>query len=40
MAEVILKNIKKAYDKKNVIDGVNLEIKDKEFLEKPRKWSF
>lgn len=32
MAEVILKNIKKAYDKKNVIDGVNLEIKDKEFL--------
>lgn len=32
MAEVILKNIKKAYDKKNVIDGVDLEIKDKEFL--------
>ena len=32
MAEVVLKNIKKAYDKKNVIDGVDLEIKDKEFL--------
>ncbi|MFA7658712.1 MAG: sn-glycerol-3-phosphate ABC transporter ATP-binding protein UgpC [Candidatus Gastranaerophilaceae bacterium] len=32
MAEVVLKNIKKAYDKKNVIDGIDLEIKDKEFL--------
>ncbi|HNW25917.1 MAG TPA: sn-glycerol-3-phosphate ABC transporter ATP-binding protein UgpC [Candidatus Gastranaerophilaceae bacterium] len=32
MAEVILKNIQKAYDKKNVIDGIDLEIKDKEFL--------
>lgn len=32
MAEVILKNVQKAYDKKNVIDGINLEIKDKEFL--------
>lgn len=32
MAEVILKNIKKTYDKNIVIDGVNLEIKDKEFL--------
>lgn len=32
MAEVTLKNIKKAYDKKNVIDGIDLEIKDKEFL--------
>jgi multiple sugar transport system ATP-binding protein len=34
MAEVILKNLKKAYDKSktNVIDGINLEIKDKEFL--------
>lgn len=32
MAEVILKNIKKAYDKNVVIDGVDLEIKDKEFL--------
>lgn len=32
MAGLALKNIKKAYDKKNVIDGVDLEIKDKEFL--------
>lgn len=32
MAEVVLKNIKKAYDKKYVIDGIDLEIKDKEFL--------
>lgn len=32
MAEVILKNIRKAYDKNIVIDGVDLEIKDKEFL--------
>lgn len=32
MANVTLKNIKKAYDKKNVIDGIDLEIKDKEFL--------
>lgn len=32
MAEVILKNLKKAYDKTKVIDGINLEIKDKEFL--------
>lgn len=32
MAEVILKNIKKAYDKNVIIDGINLEIKDKEFL--------
>lgn len=32
MAEVILKNVKKAYDKKNVIDGVDLKIEDKEFL--------
>lgn len=33
MANVVLKNIKKAYDKKNiVIDGIDLEIKDKEFL--------
>lgn len=32
MAEVILKNIQKSYDKTNVIDGVDLEIKDKEFL--------
>ena len=33
MANVTLKTIKKAYDKTNVvIDGVDLEIKDKEFL--------
>ncbi len=32
MAKVILKNIKKAYDKKVIIDGIDLEIKDKEFL--------
>lgn len=32
MANVILNNIKKAYDKNVVIDGVDLEIKDKEFL--------
>lgn len=32
MAEVILKDIKKAYDKNVIIDGINLEIKDKEFL--------
>lgn len=32
MAEVVLKNIKKAYDTNVVIDGVNLDIKDKEFL--------
>jgi len=32
MSSVILKNVKKIYDKKVVIDGVDLEIKDKEFL--------
>lgn len=32
MAEVILKNIKKRYDKNIIIDGIDLEIKDKEFL--------
>lgn len=32
MAEVLLKNIKKAYDSTNVIDGINLEVQDKEFL--------
>lgn len=32
MADVVLKNIKKSYDKNVIIDGVNLEIKDKEFL--------
>lgn len=32
MANVVLKNIKKAYDKNVIINGVDLEIKDKEFL--------
>lgn len=32
MAEVILKNLKKTYEKNSVINGINLEIKDKEFL--------
>lgn len=32
MAEVTLKNIKKRYDKNIIIDGIDLEIKDKEFL--------
>lgn len=32
MAGLTLKNIKKAYDKNVIIDGINLEIKDKEFL--------
>lgn len=32
MAEVVLKNIKKSYDDNSVINGVNLEIQDKEFL--------
>ena len=32
MSNVILKNVKKIYDKKVVIDGINLEIKDKEFI--------
>jgi len=33
MSSVILKNLVKSYDgKKNVIDGINLEIKDKEFI--------
>lgn len=32
MAEVTLKNIQKTYDKNAVISGVDLEIKDKEFL--------
>ncbi len=32
MSDVVLKNIKKIYDTKTVIDGVNLEIKDKEFI--------
>ena len=32
MAGLILKNIKKSYDKTDIIKGVNLDIKDKEFL--------
>lgn len=32
MAGLTLKNIKKIYDKNIVIDGIDLEIKDKEFL--------
>ena len=32
MSNVVLKNVKKIYDKKVVIDGINLEIKDKEFI--------
>ncbi|MCI1273357.1 MAG: sn-glycerol-3-phosphate ABC transporter ATP-binding protein UgpC [Clostridiaceae bacterium] len=32
MSNVILKNLVKAYDKKRVIDEINLEIKDKEFI--------
>lgn len=32
MANVTLKRIKKSYDKNVIIDGVDLEIKDKEFL--------
>lgn len=32
MAEVVLKKVKKAYDKNVIIDGVDLEIQDKEFL--------
>lgn len=32
MSDVILKNVKKIYDSKVVIDGIDLEIKDKEFI--------
>ena len=32
MAGLVLKNIKKSYDKTDIIKGVDLEIKDKEFL--------
>ena len=33
MSKVVLKNLVKSYDgKKNVIDGINLEIEDKEFI--------
>ena len=31
MAEVILKNVRKAFGEVEIIKGVNLEIKDKEF---------
>lgn len=32
MSKVVLKNVSKIYDKKTVIDGIDLEIKDKEFV--------
>lgn len=33
MSKVVLKNLVKSYDgKKNIIDGINLEIQDKEFI--------
>ena len=32
MSNVILKNVKKIYDKKVVINDIDLEIKDKEFV--------
>ena len=33
MSKVVLKNLVKSYDgKKNIIDNINLEIKDKEFI--------
>ena len=32
MSKVILKNVEKRYDKKNIINNINLEIEDKEFL--------
>lgn len=32
MANVILKNVTKIYDKKKIIDNVSFEVKDKEFL--------
>lgn len=32
MSDVILKNVQKIYDKNVVIDGIDLEIKDKEFI--------
>lgn len=33
MSDVVLRNLVKSYDgKKNIIDGINLEIKDKEFI--------
>ena len=33
MSKVVLNNLVKSYDgKRNVINGINLEIKDKEFI--------
>lgn len=32
MSDVILKGVKKIYDKKVVIDGIDLDIKDREFI--------
>ena len=32
MSSVILNNVCKKYDSKTVINGINLEIKDKEFV--------
>ena len=32
MSKVTLKNVTKIYDKKKVIDNIDLEIKDKEFV--------
>ena len=32
MSNVVLKNVSKAYDKNVVINNINLEIKDKEFV--------
>lgn len=32
MSDVILKNVRKIYDKKIVIDNIDLTIKDKEFV--------
>lgn len=32
MADVVLKNISKSYDKKKILNNVNLDIKDKEFI--------
>lgn len=32
MSKVVLKSVKKAYDKTVIIDGIDLEIEDKEFL--------
>ena len=32
MSNVVLKNLSKIYDKKVIIDNINLEIQDKEFI--------